>query len=64
MQYLLLILALSLLVLAWLNSVKYHKLKNTGKIPHIISARRNVTLYLVLGLTLFFAYIFVAAVVV
>jgi hypothetical protein len=58
MEYLLLILAVCLLALAYLNNIKYHKLKNSGKIPRIITARRNFTLYLVLGLTSIFAYIF------
>ena len=59
MQYLLLILAVALLWLAWLNSVKYRKLKNSGKIPRIASTRRNIKLYLLLSLTMFFAYIFI-----
>ncbi len=58
MQYLVLILAIALLGLAWLNSVKYRKLKNSGKIPRITTARRNIKLYLLLGLTMIFAYIF------
>jgi hypothetical protein len=58
MEYLLLILAFALLALAYLNFVKYHKLKNSGKIPRILTARRNITLYLVLGLTSIFAYLF------
>jgi len=61
MQYLLLILAVALLGLAYLNSVKYRKLKNSGKIPRITTARRNIKLYLLLGLTTFFAYIFIIA---
>jgi hypothetical protein len=59
MQYLLLILAVALLWLAWLNSIKYRKLKNSGKIPRITSTRRNIKLYLLLSLTMFFAYIFI-----
>jgi len=61
MEYLLLMLAVALLGLAYSNRIKYRKLKNSGKIPRILSARRNVTLYLVLGLTSFFAYIFMVA---
>ena len=59
MEYLLLLTAVALLGLAYSNHIKYRKLKNSGKIPRILSARRNITLYLVLGLTSFFAYIFV-----
>jgi hypothetical protein len=58
MEYLLLILSIGLLMLAYLNFVKYRKLKNSGKIPRILTARRNITLYLVLSLTSFVAYIF------
>ena len=61
MEYLLLMLAVALLGLAWFNRIKYRKLKHSGKIPNIINARRNINLYLVLGLTSFFAYIFMIA---
>jgi hypothetical protein len=59
MEYLLLIMAVALLGLAYSNGVKYRKLKNSGKIPGIITARRNITLYILLGLTSFFVYIFI-----
>ena len=61
MEYLLLILAVALLALAYSNVVKYRKLKNSGKIPRILTARRNITLYLILGLTSIFAYLFMLA---
>jgi hypothetical protein len=61
MEYLLPILSIALLWLAYSNGVKYRKLKNSGKIPRILAARRNITLYLVLGLTSIFAYIFMLA---
>jgi len=59
MEYLLLILATALLLCAYSNGVKYRKLKNSGKIPRILTARRNVTVYLILALTTIFAYIFI-----
>jgi hypothetical protein len=58
MEYILLMLAITLLALAYSNSVKYRRLKHGGEIPNILTARRNVTLYFVLGLTSIFAYIF------
>jgi len=58
MQYFLLILAVTSLILAYINNVKYRKLKSGGKIPNIMSARRKVTLYLLLSVTSFIAYIF------
>jgi len=62
MEYVFLISAIALFALAYSNNIKYHKLKNSGKIPYIIKAQRYSTLYLVLGLTSAFAFIFILAV--
>jgi hypothetical protein len=59
MEYLLLILATALLLCAYANGIKYRKLKNSGKIPRILTARRNITVYLILALTTISAYIFI-----
>jgi len=52
MKYLFLLLPFSLLNLSLFYSIRYNKVKDTGKIPVIIAARRNTTLFLVLALTI------------
>lgn len=59
MKYLFLLLPFSLLILSWFNNLKYNKMKNTGKIPVIIAARRNTTLFLLLALTITCAFFLV-----
>jgi len=58
MQYLLLVLAIVSLALAYSNNVKYRKLKGGGKIPSIMVAHRKAALYLLLSVALFVGYIF------
>jgi hypothetical protein len=54
MNYLFLLLPFSFFVLSFIYRLKYNKVKNSGAIPVIVSARRNTELFLVLGLTLAF----------
>ena len=54
-------LAATSLALAYFNYLKFRKLKNSGKIPYIISAHRNIALYVVLSVTSCLAYIFMLA---
>ena len=61
MKYLFLLLPIALLILSWFYNVKYNKMKNTGKIPVIVAARRNTTLFLLLALTVTFAFFLVLA---
>lgn len=59
MKYLFLLLPFSLLMLSWFYHNKYNRMKNTGKIPVIVAAKRNTTLCLVLALTLTFVFFLV-----
>jgi uncharacterized membrane-anchored protein len=57
MSYLFLLLPVSLLMVSYFYKTKADKLQNTGKIPNIIAAQRNKTIFLVLALTMIFAFI-------
>lgn len=59
MKFLFLLLPFSFLGLSLFNSIRYKKLINTGKIPHIIAAQRNKTLFLVLALTITYVFFLV-----
>jgi len=50
MEYLLLTIPLILFAVAYHNRKKYNNLKGSGRIPDIISANRNTTIFFLLGL--------------
>lgn len=61
MEYLFLLIPLSLLLISYLYWLRYNKFKNTGRVPDILSAKRNIVLFFVLALTSAFAYFIVIA---
>ncbi|MGN6181614.1 MAG: hypothetical protein ACTHNW_20700 [Mucilaginibacter sp.] len=56
MKYLFLLLPFSLLMLSGFYYAKYNRIKDTGKIPVIVAAKRNTTLCLLLALTIVFMF--------
>ena len=59
MEYLLLIAAVPLFFLSYRNRVRYNKLKYTGKIPDIEIAKRNTTVFSVMGVLSIFVFIII-----
>jgi hypothetical protein len=57
MNYLFLLLPISLFILSYSYNAKVKKLKNSGKIPVIAAAQRNRIIFLVLAVTTVFAFI-------
>lgn len=56
MEYLLLLAAFVGFVLSYRSFMTYKKFQYSGKIPQIVSARRNKTLFLLLGLVCIFTF--------
>jgi len=57
MNYLILLPAAGFLGLSYFYHNKYKKLQNTGKIPVLVTARRNTNIFLVLGLSVAILFI-------
>jgi hypothetical protein len=59
MEYLLLLLPISLFGVSYFYKVKYNRFKDTGKVPVILTAKMNTTVYFLLGLAMFCVVFFV-----
>lgn len=59
MNYVLIFLSVLLLVLSFRYRLRFAKIKDSGKIPDIIQAKRNTALYFVLAVVAVFVFIFV-----
>lgn len=59
MKYMFLLLPVSLLFLSAFYHARYKRMKDTGKIPVIIAAKRNTTVCLLLALTITFVFFMV-----
>jgi hypothetical protein len=59
MEYLLLFAAIPLFTLSYRSNLRYKKLKYTGKIPAIQAAKRNTTLFSVMGVVSIIIFIFI-----
>jgi len=57
MNYLILIPAAGFLAISYFYHEKYKKLQNTGKIPVLVTARRNTNIFLVLALSVTILFI-------
>nr|MBB6140045.1 putative integral membrane protein [Mucilaginibacter sp. X5P1] len=61
MAYLLLLLPLFLLILSYKKRLQFNKLKGTGRVPDIMSAKRQMTLFTVLAVLFLICIVFFIA---